>query len=152
MEPLPDCKDPMWTALVVPCVTHSEGAGLAGDKVTVTYLFLGFKRLKLEGAIVPLKPIFSWADQQPFPHPAQSVCQPQDAALQRAACPCPSRSTSAFRILLVTTQKRKRPEENQREGEKGPTSPLLWPERKITPSCPPTVSSQPSQIRAGAPQ
>lgn len=50
----------------------------AGDEVTVIYLLLGLKSLKLEGDIIPLKPISSGADPQPFPHPSElgTVCLP----------------------------------------------------------------------------
>lgn len=61
---------------------------------------------------------------------ARCVCQPQAAALQRADWPCPSCSTSAFRRLQVTVQKRNVLRSTG-------ASPLLRPERKVTPSRPP---------------
>ena len=58
--------------------------------MTVTYLLLGFKSLKLEGDIVPLKPIFSGADQQPFPHPAELSNPRQQPSSKRPAPALPA--------------------------------------------------------------
>ena len=57
------------------------------DKVTC--LLLGFKSLKLEGAIVPSKPVCTWADQSPFP------LLPRPAG---AGQPAPGSSASGIRL------------------------------------------------------
>lgn len=82
---------------------------VAGDKVTVTYLLLGLKSLKLEGDIIPLKPISSGADPPPFPHPSElgSACLPTPGSGAPAnGLPLPFLLHLCFQKTPVTVRKR----------------------------------------------